>query len=127
MVENQFYMEAPNYKAVAMYFDRETQHPPSSLNEDPNECWWQVEADTQETANSSVLEACGKSLVDRGKVEDWQCLLVVEGDQITQLESERLSGKIGFEHGPYRKDTGSVVKRDPAWVPRAVEAVKRND
>ena len=84
------YQSAPNFKAIAQYFDRETVQPPAQLEDMQTECWYITRADTQNAANSSALEACEDSLRNMEKFTDWNCLLVAEGNEITLAEKARL-------------------------------------
>ena len=58
-LDDEAYKGSLNYKAIAMYFDRETQRPPAQISQVENECWFDFEASSQEEANSIVLSGCG--------------------------------------------------------------------
>lgn len=84
------YQSAPDFKAIAQYFDRESVQPPAQLEDMQTECWYITAADSQKAANSSALEACENSLQEMGKFTDWNCQLVAEGLEITLAEKARL-------------------------------------
>ncbi len=89
-LDDEAYKGSLNYKAIAMYFDRETQRPPAQISQVENECWFDYEANSQEEANSIVLSGCEESLKEGQKFEDWSCVLIAEGDQLTATEQQRI-------------------------------------
>lgn len=84
------YYSSPHYKAVAMVFDRETQRPPKNLGPIDNECWYDYEANSQQEANAIVLDGCEANLTELGKAAAWSCVLIAQGDSLTEAEQKRV-------------------------------------
>ena len=89
-IQSREYQTAPDHKAIAQYFDRETKQPPGRLGDVSNECWYISEADSREVAGLAVLEACNNGLRELDKFTKWNCELVAEGNQYTFTEKLRL-------------------------------------
>jgi hypothetical protein len=90
ILENSEYQESQNFKAIAMYFDRETQKPPPSVKNIANECWFDYEAMSQEEANQIVMSGCEDSLRAVQKFGDWSCVIIAQGDELTEAEQNRV-------------------------------------
>jgi hypothetical protein len=103
ILRSENYQSSPHFKSIAMYFDRETLRPPRKIGGVENECWFDIEGNSQEEANSIVLSGCEDSLRQIDKFEEWSCILTAEGDQLTEFEQnridewKRLSGRTGKE------------------------------
>ena len=98
------YISSPHYKAVAGYFDRETLRPPAKLGGVKNECWFDIEGNSQEEANSIVLYGCEESLKQKNRFDEWSCILIAEGDQLTEFEQQRVDD--------WRRIAGRTKKED---------------
>ncbi|MFT7533527.1 MAG: hypothetical protein ACI9FD_004564 [Gammaproteobacteria bacterium] len=97
MMDNEAYSESQNHKAIAMYFDRGTERPPNSIKNLPNECWYDSEGESQEEVNKLVMNTCEESLRNGNRFEDWQCVLIAQGDQLTEAEQERIGRWGGYD------------------------------
>ena len=102
------YASSPHYKAVAGYYDRETLRPPAQLTEVENECWFDTEGNSQEEATSIVLSGCEESLRQRNKFDEWSCILIAEGDQLTEFEQQRID--------EWRRISGRTKREDSVMV-----------
>ena len=104
----QGYQAAPDYKAIAQYIDRETNWPPSRLGDISTECWYISEADSREGASLAFLEACNNSLQELDKFTEWNCELVVEGNQFSFAEKARILKKEELSRSYANRNGGTV-------------------
>lgn len=90
VLDNEDYYSSPHFKSVAMVFDDETQRPPKNLGPIENECWYDYEANSQEEADVIVLDGCRANLQNIGKADEWSCVLIAQGDELTDAEQQRI-------------------------------------
>ena len=107
---NPEYLNAPDYKSIAQYFDRESGEPQGHQKDIESECWFQTWAESQAVANQQTMEACNDSLEELGRFEEWNCHLVVEGDQITFAERARLTQNGELSSNAKRRGDSKVLK-----------------
>lgn len=109
-IQHPEYHNAAEFKSIAQYFDRESGQPQGHQKDIESECWFQTWASSQEVANQQTMEACNNSLEELGRFEEWKCLLVAKGNEITFAERARLSQNDELSRNAKRRGDSKVLQ-----------------